>query len=188
MKEKISHKERFIYIFSIGVLLFLLVLFLILFFSGYLFSTVIDPITNLPLGKSNLVLNVERTQASTMSFSLNGGILPGEKLPQNLNIKNLGEDSVFVRAKAYAFTKDRGQIDFPLEVTNNWLLKDDGYYYYLELLEGLNTIGLASNIVVNDSYEFDCKEKYMVNILVESLSSDLDVNAAWGIDLLQIIE
>ena len=186
MKKQTPKTEKFMYIFTICALLVVLAIFLILFFTGFLFSFALDPVTNLPLGNSPIVMNVSNSQATSISFSVKGSIVPGEKLPQKINVKNDGESEVYLRAKSYIYTIDQGQIEMSLDVTSGWVLKDDGYYYFLETLPKNASVGLSSRIIVNDEYNFDSKNEYQVNIIIESLDQQFDVVSIWGINPKQI--
>ena len=187
MKNRVAGKERFGYIFTICVLGLLLALFLTLFFTGVLSSLAVSPITNLPMGESQLLVEINGTQSSVAAFSFNGSIIPGEKLPQNINIKNQGRGDLFLRARAYVFTEDQGRVEMPLEVTSNWIKnEEDDYYYFSSYLPSNASIGLGSQIIINPQYAFNSSKKYEVCVVVEGLSSTLDAKNIWGVDPLAI--
>jgi len=176
-----NEKGKFGYIFVIWMLVFIIVILFFLYFSGFLYSANPNQVSNLPLGTTSKI-SLKENQAFSISFDLNGEILPNEKLPQNINILNIGDEDIFVRAKSYINTLDQGVIDMPLKTGENWAFYE-GYYYFNGKVLKEETVALATHVIVNEEYGFSKKEKYIVNILVESISSTLNIEDMWGFNL-----
>lgn len=152
-----------------------------LYYTGMLLGAKMNQVSSIPLG-SNQVVSVKGTGANAISFDLSGGLLPSEKIPQIINIKNDGEEDVFVRAKAYVYTNDNGMVDLKLDTLDKWFYQD-GYYYYGEKLKKAGLIGLANNLFLNGDYVFTNTKKYIANILIEALNANFSEEDYWGVEI-----
>lgn len=175
-----SEKGKFGYIFIIWILIFIIAILFFLYFSGFLYASNKNQVSSLPLGTTSKI-PLNKNSSFSLSFDIGGEVLPNEKLPQNINIYNESENDLYVRAKAYVFTKN-GLVEMKLETSENWVLFDD-YYYYNSKILGNETISLCTKILVSDKYNFTNKEKYIVNVLAESLDSSLDPVEIWNFEI-----
>ena len=170
-------KERFSYIFSICGLILIIGFLIFLYTSGFLFASQKSEMSSIPIG-SNTTLIVKNSNSAVASFELSGSVLPGEKIRQNISIKNDGLQDLKVRARAFIKTLDEGEIEVYMNVSEKWQ-KDGDYYYYTEPVLSKSTIGLTGKIMLNEDYVLSGNQRYIINILVESLSIDVDADSLW---------
>ena len=102
------------WIFAVIVLSFLLILSLILGASGYYYSiSYLNSDSDLTVGDS-FSIGVNPNQASVASFTFDGSFLPGETIPQviQINAQDLNSDvRVRVKAKIFGVVSDT-EFDF----------------------------------------------------------------------------
>ena len=179
-------KERFSYIFAISALILVILIMIVLYQSGMLYASNIDQISTTTIG-STTTIEVKEGQSEAISFDISGAVIPGEKIKQNINIKNSGQTKLYLRAKAFSYTIDRGIIEIGLNKTSDWVFIDD-YYYLKSKIEPNQTVGLSSELILNQDYAFTSKQRYFVNILIESLEDKNNVEEVWKIDLNELGE
>ncbi len=90
---------------------------------------------------------------------------PGVTFVKKPHVKNTGNLPCFVRMRADFSDGAAEAFCKPLEISDKWVLKDDGYYYYTELLApGQDTPALFEKVTVkteaegatlNDMVDFD---------------------------------
>ena len=177
-------KERFCYIFAICVLVSVIALLVFLYLAGLLYASNISQVSNIPIN-STVTVEIQKNEASAISFDVSGGLIPGEQIPENINIKNQAQTPLFLRSKAYVYTTDAGLVEIGLNANENWLKNEDGYYYFSEKIEPNQTIALANKIILNESYSFTNKERYIINILVESLDGSLNMQDFWTAEAIE---
>ena len=175
---KLEKKDK-IYIFFIVLLSALFVGLFFLTISGWFYKDNSVSNTNLTIG-SSAVIEVDRSSAKVLSYNFDGAILGGEEIKQNISIKNIGDEDVFLRAKISIFSSNHVDPVIYLKTNSSWILNDDGYYYFNDSLKILNTIGLASAFIFSNEEELASKEDYILTIVVESLSVDFDKTSIWG--------
>ena len=171
-------KKTYPYIFSIIILVILLALSLHLGFSGYFFSVAMyDSASDLTLGET-VEVEITPNEASVLSFTLDGSYLPGEKLPQVVQIRASDEDkNMRVRVKAEIFAKENlTPIDFV--ANENFVKATDGYFYLVDDLASGNKVTFCSYIVLPKDSELQSKEKYILSIVVENVDASLE--NIWG--------
>lgn len=176
-----TEKGKFGYIFTIWVLVFVIVILFFLYFAGFLYSSNPNQVSSIPLGSTSKI-TLDEGSAFSLSFDISGEVLPNEKIPQNINIYNNSQKNIYVRAKAYINTVDSGVVYIQLITNDNWEYYDNYYYYNGEILSN-ETIALATYIVLNEDYNFTKTERYIVNILAESLNADLNITDVWGVEI-----
>lgn len=183
-----KNKPLYGWIFAVIVLTILLAISLYLGLSGWFFTTNFSRPTDLVLG-NNVEIAVNKSQASTASFTFSGGYLQGEKLPQIVSVKNSSEEGkVFLRAKVYVFMSDNSISDMALAGNSNWNKADDGYYYFNDKLVYQGKVGLCSHVEVGEESKLCGALNYILTILVESLDENLDVEKVWGVDPIKLAE
>lgn len=175
------NKANFGWIFLCVVLVFGIIISIILGFSGIKSSSSLIP--NLKLG-DYLQLDVRGNQANALSVNVEGSYLPGEKLKQDLFVKNLEVDNeVYIRGKIYIFSSENNIVDVGVELSPNWKYNlQDGYYYFNEGLSPQNKITFATNIILDESGRLYSGRKYILTFLVETLDSLQLVNSVWKMD------
>jgi len=179
MKE-VSSKERFCYIFSICALLLLILIICILAFTGVFYGVQVDKITSVPLG-TDITISIGANDCNAFSFAVSGGVIPNEKIAQNINIKNTSTEKIFVRVKSVIVAlEDNCKID--MSNLNNWV-KNGEYAYFLKEINQGESVGCAKNLVINEEYELSSKYNYNIVVIVESLGENFDVKNIWNLPL-----
>ncbi len=173
-------KESFLWLFTVVLLSILLGISIYLGVSGWYFKTDVSYTTDMKLGKT-VQLTVNKNQANSISFNLEGSYLSGEKLPQIVSIKNNDlSSSVFLRAKIFIYSSENQTLKLSLDSTTNWTYDPDGYYYFNDLLTLQNKVALCSNIIIDEETHLQTNTKYIVSIVVEALDENQDVESLWG--------
>lgn len=172
-------KSSYPWLFSVIILAVLLIISLILGFTGYFFSlSTIRSSSDLTLGES-ICINVSPNETSVASFTFDGNYLPGEKLPQVIQIKaNNLDKNLKLRVKAEVFSSDKlSKFDFV--TTDDFVNKNDGYFYLTGELAGGNKITFSNYVVMPENSVFKSKDKYILSIIVENLDATLPVEDIW---------
>ena len=147
--------------------------------TGWCYRDTYKSDTSLKIGE-NSVIEVADTKSSALSFNFDGAVLGGEEIKQNISIKNTGEKDVFLRAKIVIFSSNHSEPMIYFHTNQSWLLLDDGYYYFNDILPSLGTIGLASSLIFSNEKQLASKDDYILTIIVESLSTEFDKGSVWG--------
>lgn len=179
------NKGNFGWIFICFGLIVLLVIAIYLGASGWFFKNDFSYTTDLELGKT-VSTTIGKNQANTISLTFDGSYLKGERLPQIVSITNndLSQD-LYVRAKLFVYTGSGTNSNMDIVETVNWTYNEsDGYYYFNDLLSPNNKVTLCSHVIIGDSI-FLGRNKYILNFVFESLSSQEDVQSLWGINPIQ---
>lgn len=176
-------KENFGWIFSCVALGIALVISIILGYSGFYFKNTGSYVADLKLGDV-IQLDMRKNQAGSISVNLDGSFLPGDKLDQEINIKNLEvEDEIYLRAKIYIYSAESKIINIGISPSANWKYNaDDGYYYYSSPLAPQNKTNLSSYIVLDENDHLYSNKKYIVTLLAESFSDKTMAQNLWNID------
>lgn len=170
------------WLFATVALLIMLGISIYLGVSGWYFNTDFSQVCDLELGK-NIEVSIKDNQCSTCSFSFSGGVLPGEKLPQVISVRNGAEDtSLYLRAKVYIFMEGNALAEVSLVNNSNWFYNEDGYYYFTEKLTSKGKIGLCSHVMIDERAELSGEKSYIITCAFESLSEEVDTVKLWGID------
>ena len=169
------------WLFAVIILSILLVLSLVLGFSGFFFSvSYLNSNSELTVGE-NFSISVKPNEANVASFTFDGAYLPGERIPQvvQINAQDLNAD-VRVRVKAKIFGTD-DDTEFDFVTTEHFDKAEDGYFYYDDVLLGGNKITFCTDIVVPNESDLVSKEKYILTFVVETLETQFDVEKIWNI-------
>lgn len=183
MKVKtISMKKNSVgWLFAVIILSILLVLSFALGMSGYYYSiTYLNSNTDLVVGE-NVSIVAKPNQASVVSMTFDGAFLPGENIPQVVQIVSHDlEKDLKVRVKAEIFYDEDVDVDF---ITNGHFQKaTDGYYYFDDNLIGGEKITFCNYLVLPKNSQFVSKQKYILTLVVETLESKFDAKGIWGHD------
>lgn len=169
------NKSNVGWIFAICILAFLLVISLILGFTGYFFSiSYLSSNTELKVG-DNFSISVLPNSANVVSFTFDGAYLPDENIPEvvQINAQDLNAD-VWVRVKVKVFgASDDSELGFV--TTEHFEKENDGYYYYDEVLKGGNKITFCNYIFIPKEINLRSGEKYIISFVVETLESKYDI-------------
>ena len=175
-------KSTYPWLFAVVILVILFFIALGLGFSGYFFSlSMAKSYTDLNLGET-ICLNLEPNEVSVASFTIDGSYMPGEKLPQIIQLKANDLDvALKIRVRAEVFsTNNIIALDFV--VGQDFDKASDGYYYYGKELQGGSKITFSNYIVLPESAKLSSKEKYVVSVIVENLNAEFDVNTIWNLE------
>lgn len=174
-------KERFAYIFAIIGLAILLAVSITLGVSGWYYS-ISNQNGSDSSANSSILIDMNGTGAETTAITFSGKVLNGEKIYRNINLKNVGEKDLYIRAKAEVHTFKDGNKPILLGITENWS-ELNGYYYYTTSLQSGASIGLASYVKIDEEYRFESSKNYIINVVIESLDKNLDVMNIWNVDI-----
>ena len=167
------------WIFAVIILSILLILSLILGMSGYYYSiSYLNSNSDLTVGDS-FSIGVNPNQASVASFTFDGAFLPGETIPQvvQINAQDLNSDvRVRVKAKIFGIVSDT---EFDFVTSEHFEKAEDGYYYYDDVLQGGNKITFCTYIVLAKDADFVSREKYIISFVVETLETKFDDQNIW---------
>ncbi len=163
-------KREIGFLFAIIVLTILLITSVILGVTGY-FSSATYLISNSELKVGdNISVGVRENQTSVLSLTFDGSYLPGETIPQIIQINSEDMNSnLKVRVKAEVFGSSS---NFDFVTTSHFEKAEDGYYYYDETLQGGNKITFCNYITNPEEGDLISNEKYILTIVVETLDSD----------------
>ena len=180
LQTKDMKKSTYPWLFSVIILVVLLLVALYLGYSGYFFSiSMMNAPTDIQVGDT-VQINLSPNETSVVSFTLDGAYLPGERIPQIIQLKadNLEKD-LKVRVKAEIFSKNMvTDLDF---VTTDFFTKGaDNYFYYTDTLAGGNKTTFCSYLVIPEDSELLSKEKYVLSVVVENLDASLNVEQIWN--------
>lgn len=177
---KIS-KDNFGWIFTCVGLAILLAFSVYMGLSGWYFENDRSFTTDIEIGKT-VQIGVKKNEANAVSFNLDGSFLEGERLAQLISVKNLDEfDDVYLRAKIYIYSGSNQTLEMNMVETVNWQYNEnDGYFYFDSLLSPQNKVALCSYVFVDEDTTLYTNTKYIVTVLIESLSKDVDITSIWS--------
>ena len=173
-------KRDSIYIFFIVLLSALLVGLFFLSISGWFYRDNKPAETSLIVGNSS-VIYLQGTQSSAMSFNFDGAYLGGEKIKQNISVKNDSQKDLYLRAKLTIFSGKNDDPQIEINALSNWTKMNDGYYYFDGYVESLNTVGLLSSFQIASGAQLVSSSNYILVITVEGLSTEFDRTLVWGL-------
>lgn len=167
------------WLFAVIVLFFLLIVSLFLGLNGYFFSvSYINSKSDLVVGES-ISVAVNANQATVVSFTLDGGYLPNELIPQTIQLSasELSKD-LRVRVKSKLFgTPENSDLDFI--TTEHFEKAEDGYYYFDDILKGGNKVTFSTYVTIPAEIDMSSDEKYILTIVIETLESGLNHQEIW---------
>ena len=176
-------KDNFGWIFSCVALAIALVISIIMGYTGFYYRNTGTYSTDIKLG-DNLQLDLRANQSNSMSVNIDGSFLPGDKLKQELNIKNLDlEKEIYVRAKIFIYSTESKIINVDIIPSTNWKYNlQDGYYYFANALAPQNKTNLARYIVLDESETLQSNKKYIVTVLAENFTDLATAQNIWNVD------
>lgn len=166
------------FIFAIVALTILLGVSLYLGLSGWFFGNTTKLESDLQLGQT-VNISLSGSEAKAVSFTFPGSYLPGQQLEQFVNISNISDKDLHVRAKAVIFDRSEGQMLAEVGVSSHWT-ENGGYYYFDEPLLKSNKIALGSYVKLGEDKYFNSKKSYIITFIVEALDKELDREEIWG--------
>jgi len=182
-------KENFGWIFTCIGLAVMLALSIYLGVSGWYSKNEKSYTTDLKLGKT-MQIGVNKNQSNAISFNLDGSFLAGDRLSQLVSVKNLDEnEDLYLRAKIYIYSGNNQMLKMNMVETVNWQYNEmDGYFYFNSLLSPQNKVALCSYVFIDEETVLFTDTKYIVTIVVESLSSNQDIVSLWGNNPIESID
>lgn len=171
-------KTTYGFIFTIILLIISLGIVLYLAISGWFYTNMTKLESDMKIGQT-VNIDIDENEAQVVSFTIPGAYLPGQKIDQFINISNVSDKDLFIRAKIVIFDFDKGEEKMQVGTTDHWT-EYDGRYFYNEKLLSANKIAFASYVKLLDTKYFDSTKSYVVSIVVESLDANLDRTAIWG--------
>lgn len=123
-------------------------------------------------------VKIVENESSVVALSMVNNVISGVEYPQNvaINCNNLKND-VFIRAKANVLSSDGDNYLAKLTVNSNWIVGDDGYYYYKNKVIPADNIELCSRVELplGFSVENQSKNKHILVVTVETLLDNYNV-------------
>ncbi len=117
-------------------------------------------------------------ESSVIAFSMVNNIVSGVEYPQKvaINANNLKKDSR-IRAKANVISSDGDIHNVKLVVDANWIIGEDGYYYYKNLVVPAGNFELCGRVElpIGFSIENQSENKHVLVVTVETLPNNYDV-------------
>ena len=113
-------------------------------------------------------------------------VFPGAEISNIKRISNLGDESCYIRAKVVFQDIESMNYDHLLGISDNWILKEDGYWYYKPALRPEECTDLFTAIKIpNDLTNDRSLLSFSVNVLVDGLQTqnilpDYEANNPWG--------
>ncbi len=167
------------WMFAVIILSSLLIVSVFLGMSGYFFSiSYLNSSSDLVVGE-NVSIGVRANESSVVSFTLDGGYLPNELIPQviQINAQDLDKD-VRLRVKSKLFGIAEG-VDLGFITTGHFEQASDGYYYFDDVLKGGNKVTFCTYVVIPSEIDLSSDEKYIFTIVVETLGVDVNYEEIW---------
>lgn len=177
--------KRNAWIVAVVLLSISLLTSIVLGLSGYYFSVAyLKSNCDLALG-DKILISVSENESNVASFCFDGGYLPNERIEQTVQIvsKNLAEN-MYVRAKIVVFVENENT-NFVPELSEHFVLCDDGYFYFDDVLRGGNKIAFCNALLFPSENTFLSDKKYVASIVVETLSEGLNVSEIWKTSVFQ---
>lgn len=171
-------KTTYGFIFTIVLLTLALAVVLYLAISGWFYTNTTKLESDMLIGNT-VNIDIKPNEAQVVSFTIPGAYLPGQKLDQFINISNISDKDLYVRAKITVFDYGSGEGKMQAGVSEHWT-EHDGEYVFDEKLLASNKIAFASFVKLLEDKYYDSTKSYVISVVVESLDSDLDRMAIWG--------
>lgn len=178
-QTKNMKKSSIPWLFAVIFLTILLFVSVYLGVTGFYFSAnYLSSNTDLTIGDTVSIV-AKTNQSTPFSMTFDGSFLTGEALRQviQINSENTSDD-VYLRVKATVFGGEEEK-NLEFVTTDHFEMKEDGYYYYDEALNAGNKITFCNYIVIPASSKFVSKEKYVLTLTVETLSTSVDASTIW---------
>lgn len=148
--------------------------------SGWYFKVENNLESDIVLGE-NVQIDISKNEAEGVAFSFSGSYLAGEKLPQNISVKNIDEErGIYLRAKVFVFSENATDSQVDIIENVNWQRENDGYYYLTQILPTSGKVSLCSYVVIGEESKFDGEKSYIFQVIVEALGEDENVEELWG--------
>lgn len=105
-------------------------------------------------------------------------LLPNTSFHKDVKIKNMGESPCYIRVKVKFTDMDIGKY-CTLDINKKWVLKDDGYYYYPDLVDSEEiTESLFTTVEIGDAPEEAIKD-FDIIVYAESVQIIGDSQAGY---------
>lgn len=171
-------KTTYGFIFTIILLVLTLGVVLYLAISGWFYTNTTQLKSDMEIGQT-VNIDMRDNEAQVVSFTVPGAYLPGQKIDQFINITNISDKDLYLRAKIVLFDFETGEGKMQAGITEHWTERNGEYFFEDKLLKS-NKIAFASYIKLLDEKYFDSTKSYIISVVVESLDSTLDRTQIWG--------
>lgn len=171
-------KTAYGFIFTIVLLTLALGVVLYLAISGWFYTNTTKLESDMKIGQT-VNIDMKENDAQVVSFTVSGAYLPGQKIDQYINITNISDKDLYLRAKIVLFDFETGEGKMQAGITEHWT-EHDGQYVFDEKLQKSNKVAFASYVKLLEDKYFDSTKSYIISIVVESLDGELDKMQIWG--------
>lgn len=128
--------------------------------------------------KSNtLYIGSQTIELSEDKFKISSGdvVEEGQQIDKNPTIKNTGTSPCYIRVYL-GFSNELYRDTVSVDIGENWIYSDDGYYYYKSVLDPKESVSFFEHITVNN-VDFINFELY---VYCESIHTNYkSLNEAW---------
>lgn len=171
-------KTTYGFIFTIVLLVLALGVILYLAISGWFYTNTTKLESDMEIGQT-VNIDIKENEAKVVSFSIPGAYLPGQKIDQFINVTNISNKDLYLRAKIVLFDFETGEEKMEAGITEHWTERDGEYVFDEKLLKS-NKVAFASYVKLLDEKYFDSTKSNIISIVVESLDSSLNRVQIWG--------
>lgn len=171
-------KTTYGFIFTIVLLVLALGIVLYLAISGWFYTNTTKIESNMDIGQT-VNIDIRENDVQVASFTIPGAYLPGQKIDQFINITNMSDKDLYLRAKIVLFDFESCEEKMQAGITEHWTEHDKVYFLDEKLLSS-NKVAFALFVKLMDEKYFDSTKSYIVSIVVESLDGALDRTEIWG--------
>ncbi len=176
-KEKVKKSGYIIAIIILSVLLVVSNLFI--FLGVYSRFNLLNFEPAFALGDT-ITINLEENSSSSSGLSFAGSYLQGVKYLGKTSVKMSNSiNPVVLRSKFYTMIDNGGILNVTPIIDSNWIVGEDGYYYYIFKLNKGEKITLSNGYIL-PSFNANQDKLYVVNIACETLTDNLDYATIWA--------
>lgn len=130
--------------------------------------------------RTNLIRAAETDIEVTEEFDPPEEINPGCEIRKIPRIHNIAQSPCYVRAACYFSDLEAEQCCEKLQIREGWTLKEDGYYYWGELLQPDEMTGpLFEKVVIRKDVDKNELKPFELLVYAEAVQGDLDMETAW---------
>lgn len=121
-------------------------------------------------------IGVVANQTSTLALVVDGNLLPGQDFEQKIQIlSNENGKNVLLRVRVVCDNNEK----IGVNITDNFKLEEDGYYYSKSALSGAEKVIFADKIKILSDAKIVSGKKYILNIIVECLDEQAPISEIW---------
>ena len=134
------------------------------FLGGFYYCRVVE--YDKVLGE-NLVINVNGEGAYFVACNFSGSLVVESAIKQRVDVKiNQTREPLYMRAKLGINGIDKN-IGYMLDAIN-WIMAEDGYLYFNQKIDGVESINLCNEVLLNVQMDLRSSTNYILYFVVET--------------------